>query len=583
MRRAKISKMGPGDFVRLATRCGLDLTELDLAQMARRKLIVPCDGVDGEPYYTELHLYVLAQYMRTVRPIRHPWATKGAEVSLDQVSSLAEEVNRFIARAFSSAGDGPSGQDREFMVAMERFLARIDPFGPVGGFFEMLQAQVIQEIQNSGRLYLEVKQAVSELSALLRGEATWKVEAEDDPRTQKMFDVDESAVEERDGSGDFRSTAVISADEVDASLEADTARETRDAIDEVVSAASEASAISEASGDPETSANSEASGNPEANGNPVANDISEPEEGSPDSFSSAEEIAGEADDDLFQNAAEETQIIEVAAAEEEQLAEETSEPIVLLDAPVEEDAEEEQTPDEGDEESSTDSPDASAPSPPAPPEEDVEKAVAAGPPPSPVERIAELNRRREVYMKEQSWDELAQLYEDGIGLFTEPAERQKVFLTLGTVYEVKLREKSKAFGAFSRAWKEGANTDGGKKALKGIERLGKESEVHQLYLKWLQEQLSGSLEPEVEVRLQKELALGLFSDQEYEQAFSVYASFLEEKPNQNVTLDRLNQLQLFGEHVDDQKLEQCLERLREAELSPKVQRLIEEFAPAIGG
>ena len=575
MKRGKVTKMGPGDFLRLATRCGLELSEVDLAQMARRKLIVPVERDNGESCYTELHLYVVAQYMRAVRPTRHPWATRGAKVTLDQVSTLAGDAEELIASALADERDQPSAEQTEFIVGVERFLARIDPFGPLANIFDLLQSQVIDEVRNTGRLYLEVKAAITELSARLHGASGPDAEEGEVPKTKQMFEV---SIDDSSDSDELRSTQVIGGDEPPSTPKGDTpsAREAiGDAIDEVVSAASEASDANVEESSPE-----------------------EVVELGSDEIPVVEDDDEEVDDGLFQNAAEATQIISVDEAEEESLAEETSEPIVLLEDDVTEEEEPESVEDgpseqvqaldkrlekfsEVEDESSDSEPDVEPDSEPDP---DPEPAPSTSvPPPSPVERIAELNRRREVYMKEQSWDDLVALYEDGIGLFSDPDERQKIFLTLAMLYEVKLREKKKAFDTLDRAWAECETAEHRKKAFDGLQRLGKGSGLHEHYMEWLDEQLSKSLPVEIRVRLQKELALGLFADEKYSAAFTSYATFLSDEPERFVTVERLNQLERLGEHVDTEKVEGFFEELRQRELPTATRELIEEFAPEAAG
>ena len=493
VKQGKMTKMGPAEFLNLAVRCGMELMEVDLAQLARRKLIIPWDSGRGDSWYTELHLYVLAQYFRAVRPTRHPWGTRPADITLDEIAKLAEEANHFLDAAFDADKQGDfDAQEREFIVGVERFLARIDPFGPLGGVFDLLQASVVANLRHSGRLFLEVKGVVTELTGRLEGNG--QSPEQDEPKTQQMF----GELMPPDPPETFRSTQVIGGD--------DRAVQTREAIDEVLSAASEA----------------------------TLDEASEPTSPRGDF-----------------NSIEPTQVIQIP--EEPSLAEESSVPIVLDDSPV------------------------------VKQDDQVEAERASpepeGPPPSPVERIAELNRRREVYMKEQAWDDLVELYEDGIGLFSDPRERRQIFLALATLYEVKLRNKERAFDTFARAWAEGSGEKSREKAWSGLRRLGKEASLHGKFLAWLKEQIDGTIDPAVEPQLQKEFALGLFADEKYRRAFAAWAAYLVSDPERNMSSDRLHQLVRFGEHVEQEVVATFFEELRSADLGEETRDLVEEFTP----
>ena len=600
MKSGNVTKMGPSEFLELASRCGLTLTEVDLAQMARRKLIVSFGPDDGESWYTELHLYVVAKYFQAVRPLRHPWATKAADTTLDQVAALASRVNRFLESTLSSDGDGPGKEDTEFIVGVERFLARIDPFGPLGDVFSLLQPRVIAKMRNEGRLYLEIKGAVSELSTRLHTDSQ-EVPSQQAPRTKQLYGLESVTPKQND---EVRSTQVIGEGA------GETSEAAREAIDEVISAAeSDVDDVDEDDGDqsqqapeqePEV-ANAFADDPetqiievlPERNADAERADKHPETKPKAKSIPKAESSANGAESSQTDESSGPKSIPQAEPAPDltDELIEEDSEPIVLLEEEL--DAEEADLAPAASEDSS----------PPAKMNNKqtreldkrlekfsrdaskttkkkvvIEDMPAATPPPSPVERIAELNRRREVYMKEQAWDELVELYEDGIGLFTDPDERQQIFLVLAMLYEVKLRDKQKAFDTFARAWSERDGDASRSKAFEGLTRLGKSSSLHDRYIDWLQQALAGSLTHDERVRLQKELALGLFADEKYDLAFSSYAAFLAEAPEKNVSTDRLNQLELLGEHVAPEEVEAFFDDLRQRELNSGTRELVEEFA-----
>jgi tetratricopeptide (TPR) repeat protein len=102
------------------------------------------------------------------------------------------------------------------------------------------------------------------------------------------------------------------------------------------------------------------------------------------------------------------------------------------------------------------------------------------------ERIEELNRLRERYLGEQRWEDLAQLYEEGIELFVEPVERQQVFLTLAMLYEVKLKRLDAAFEKFVAAYLEEGTQKAKDKAFEGLQRLGRQSALQVRYVGFLE-------------------------------------------------------------------------------------------------
>ena len=255
------------------------------------------------------------------------------------------------------------------------------------------------------------------------------------------------------------------------------------------------------------------------------------------------------------------QVIQVHLDPEEQgLEEESSDPIVLVDdeegeTHVAESVEEA----DGDAESSASTPSA--------------------PPPSPAERRAEFDKQCRELEAQQQWEHLAELYEGrGMDVTSKPEERQKIFVELGRLYEVKLRDKERAFEAFDRAWREGASTSHRQQALEGIERIGKSSGFFERYLQWLRRQLEEPLDAAERARLSKDLARALFADQQYEDAFEAFASFLVEAPQRHINDDTLGQLDRLGEHVNDGRVQQCYATLRQRDIDESTRDVIDEFA-----
>ncbi len=397
-----MTKLDSGDFLVLASQCGFALKEVDLTQLSRRNLIVPWTDKGGGKWYSELHLFVVAKYLEAVRPVRHPWGTRAAEISLDEVGELGEKVNGFV-----EAQDRGERLDEEeaadFLLALERYLAQVDPFGPLSELFDFVQPGLRSRLRNEGRLFVELRKAARGMAERVEG-ITESVDPETNPMTQPMFGVDEETAD------DLRSTQVIG-DETPEDL-TPKQKVVEQAIDEVLSSVSEVQ--------------------------------EEPYDGD-----------GEDEDDEVDGR---TQVVAIPFGPGEEsfgLGEESSEPIVL-----EEELSEDEIPDdfspaseprevktgqtEGlnrrlDELRKRDATKRTRKPPPL----DDRKEVAR--------RIAHLNRQRESYLREGEWQKLVDLYEEGIELFSNAEERRQVFQVLGKLYESKLDDPVKACGAYARA------------------------------------------------------------------------------------------------------------------------------------
>lgn len=197
------------------------------------------------------------------------------------------------------------------------------------------------------------------------------------------------------------------------------------------------------------------------------------------------------------------------------------------------------------------------------------------------EKIAELNRLREQYLAAQAWSQLVELYEDGIGLFVDSSERQQVYLVLGTLYEIKLKEKGRAMDSFIRAFGEVGNQAGADKALAGMRRLGPSPEVHDGYLANLEEQLAGELEDEDRRYLQRFHALALYGAGEYQRAFLLYASMLAENPDENVNPQSLGDLELLGSEVDVEEVLDFYHDILEQNVRPEIRQWVQNRVEAL--
>ncbi|TXD38187.1 hypothetical protein FRC98_04625 [Lujinxingia vulgaris] len=570
MIRRELEALSSPQFQQLAAQCGLELSEVDFSQLSRRKLLAPFEAVGG---YTRLHLFVLAQYLEAVRPVRHPWGSRAAERTLDEVAELGRELEAIFEGLVAGrlSEDLLSRADKVFRD-LERFLADCDPFGPLGEVIDLLNPGFVAKLRNQGRLYAELRGASRALADVLQG---GERKEEREPMTRPMFQLDVEAAARPAPVDDLRSTQVI--DEV-----METSAGAREAIDEVLNAASEVSEQSAA----------EPFEDDDDDFGEATQILKAPSSFQEDDLRSTQVIEVSLDDiDVLDEDSEPSSVSEASEADEQEseLAEESSDPILLTEeksAPEEapgptrafrrasqptertRDLNERLARLRGDLSEAEETP------PPAVEAEAGGEITAPGD--DLAARIAILNEQRERYIKEQAWEELAALYEDGIELFGAPAERQQVFLVLAMLYEVKLRQKEQAFDAFARAFAERRAEAGRAKALEGLQRLGRAASLHQRYVEWIQTQLSTPLADEEREGLQKELALALFSDRQYQKAFLCYASFLADDPERNINPGNLAQLSRLGEYVEGEEVAAFYQDLLEQELSNPVAALLRE-------
>lgn len=570
MIRRELEALSSPQFQQLAAQCGLELSEVDFSQLSRRKLLAPFEAVGG---YTRLHLFVLAQYLEAVRPVRHPWGSRAAERTLDEVAELGRELEAIFEGLVAGrlSEDLLSRADKVFRD-LERFLAGCDPFGPLGEVIDLLNPGFVAKLRNQGRLYAELRGASRALADVLQG---GERKEEREPMTRPMFQLDVEAAARPAPVDDLRSTQVI--DEV-----METSAGAREAIDEVLNAASEVSEQSAA----------EPFDDDDDDFGEATQILKAPSSFQEDDLRSTQVIEVSLDDiDVLDEDSEPSSVSEASEADEQEseLAEESSDPILLT--------EEKSAPEEAPGPARafrrasqltertralnerlarlrSDLSEAEETPPPAVEAEAGGEITAPGD--DLAARIAILNEQRERYIKEQAWEELAALYEDGIELFGAPAERQQVFLVLAMLYEVKLRQKEQAFDAFARAFAERRAEAGRAKALEGLQRLGRAASLHQRYVEWIQTQLSTPLADEEREGLQKELALALFSDHQYQKAFLCYASFLADDPERNINPGNLAQLSRLGEYVEGEEVAAFYQDLLEQELSNPVAALLRE-------
>lgn len=383
---------------------------------------------ESESVYTELHLYVAAQYLEAVRPYRHVWAPREAQITLPEVEHLAARVNEFVT------GQLDAEMGRTLLVDVERFLVGIDPFGPLSEVIDFFQPGLKTRLRNQGRLYVELRRAATMLAAELS-----EID-QDDRLTQPMDGLTNPGMDEID---DLRSTQVIGEEE---SLRSKAVQE---AIDNVLAAVSS-----------------------------VFDESDEEEEAIDTSLPSATEMKFEGSKKKDPEQAEVAEV-RLQAPMAEGLEEESSEPIVLR---TEEKSEADEEPGgDGEEErlfvddsfhveENGDTLEEAAS------RDEVQPKVRRGKSEekSVPNRIDELNRLRQVYLKDQRWEELVQLYEAELELFRDPQELQTVYLVMATLYETKLDRPERALTLFGKAF-EVSGGEGRKKAQRALNRLGEKA------------------------------------------------------------------------------------------------------------
>ncbi|MBA2663202.1 MAG: hypothetical protein H0U74_12995 [Bradymonadaceae bacterium] len=529
------------DFLRLANICGMSLTAADLFQLNRRKFLCPLEESSGvEELYCSLHLYMLAIYFEGVRHFRHPWASTAPERTLDEVGSMCRELGEFVERLRGKRETPVSGEEvATLAMEMERYLHGIDPFGPLAGIIDIMRADVVEKLRGAGRLYAELRltgAALAEMVERIESGAEVSVErpaALTEPKTQAIVVADEPIE-------DLRRTQLIErseASEVIVAYEASATVEGMEPVDAVAVAKEEDEDLRRTQ---------------------VMDTL----------MSLPSVIESEAEPGIAEESSTPMDLIDEQADDEPQTAEVTGLPEAAADD-VSADAVPVAAADHGahgfgrDDSRTSRNEDLSnhlerlrvedrQGAPPEAPQKVKQAAPVEGR--KLADRIAELNRQREKYLKEQAWEKLVHLYEEGIDLFSDGAERQQVYLVLATLYEMKLREKARALDAFIRAFAELGSEASMEKELDGIERLGRLPEVNEGYLATLESELAGSLGVGERRKLQRHFAIALYGAGQYQRAFLFYASMLAENPDENIDPQSLGDLELLGSEVKAEEL-----------------------------
>ena len=166
------------------------------------------------------------------------------------------------------------------------------------------------------------------------------------------------------------------------------------------------------------------------------------------------------------------------------------------------------------------------------------------------EKIQELNQKREAYMREQNWEGLVALYEDGITLF-EAQERQQVHLTLAKLYELKLQDSARAFENMTAAFSLGGPRAIQEKIIEAMQRSGGGGAQKESYLAWLEEQAGATdLAPDSMELLQMTWSRHLRAE-DPQRAFFSFASYLADNPEERASESTLAFFEELGEGVEN--------------------------------
>ncbi len=180
-------------------------------------------------------------------------------------------------------------------------------------------------------------------------------------------------------------------------------------------------------------------------------------------------------------------------------------------------------------------------------------------------QIQELNAKREAYMNEQNWTGLVQLYEEGVELF-EGSERQQVYLTLAKLYELKIKDTSRALENMALAFEMGGEEAVLRKIIDALRRLGN-GPTRQALMAWVEVQLgSGQWEFAITEALQRMRAGLLQETGDAQRGFLMYASFVADSPERAATDSGLDFLEGLAEGVDATELYELYDELIEQSL-----------------
>lgn len=532
------------DFLRLAHLAGISVTEDDLNQLQKRQFLPT--HPDPSLVFSPAHLYVLGLYFDAVQVIRHPWVTRPSDRKIEDVKAKAVSLQRLLD-AIDKQTITPAVADEAgtIIIEMERFLANIDPFGPLANVVDILRPEVLDQFRGAGRLYVELRRVATSIAAQIEQ----ILEPENTPHTGEIPE-DEDDDPRRTASMDIAS---IQSD----SLSSHTVHE-RPTVERQITPGIQPIATPTPT-------------------RPVTPLVPEPvasrpqPEPTPEPQKPVEELKPVVENrpmpavETTQAALAPTPVIaqkQSSWMDDFDEDEGTSEPTSLIELS-----------------SAKVKASESKPEPATTPAPEPDKKLEEAPeeePNSPEEiarQIEELNRLRETYIQTANWPALAALYEERIELFEDPAEREQIHLALGAIYESKLQQPRIAFDSYLAALD--SNGPASEKAFEGLRRTGRHPDSRSSYISWLEKNLNNSKRSVLQRReLQTEFT-GLLKDRgEGQRAFLLYAAFLAGNPEENLAADTLAHLEDLGADQGEDGLDEFFADILESTSNPRVLELV---------
>lgn len=561
-------------FAALVERVGFSLELEDFEPLIEGGYLLPLEG-EGQTFCA-LQLFGLQRYMEAVRSDHHPWLEPEAHPPTDEARHIMAHLT-MLANRLREGFVGAVRRDELEQLALDikRSLEATNPLGPLAVMLEWLRPEVAQQLSGELRLWVELARVVEDIEYLV---AHYDENAATSPMghasvsgltsrqlrtTQDMNAVDKSTLRTPSAASQTSTPAegrhlvnIPAPSSVRVTAEMEAVQPTQAAPEgELQEGQNPFDRVS----NPSTSNNTDLQHRLEALRNldgkrarggslgakaiALAQARSEEEK-----ESEPEELAPK----LEESAPEEVD------AEEPSAAQEVSENIF---------AEEDKTrllemPAGGMQQDASPEPPASperAEEPPAAPEHEEARPQPQQPPASMAQKIQQLNQKREAYMREQNWDGLIRLYEEGIELF-ESQERQQVHLTLAKLYELKLGNSELAFENMTRAFELG-----GPRALreKILEAMRRSKGGGSAYASWLESSLQRSDVAGDSQELLQVAWAKLLKSTDPQRAFFSFASYIADRPSERTTPELLAIFDSLGEGVGDQDVDDFYEDMLE--------------------
>lgn len=617
MSRYPIQSMSLEAFASLVEQVGMPIELEDFEQLIEHKLLLPLDGDpgDGLPEFCLLQLFGLARYIDAVTILHHPWLgdPEGLDAAIDEARHVTVHLTSLANRLRDEAEFVRKEELEQIVLEFQRELQQSNPFGPLASIIDFARRDVIEQMQGATRFWAEMHFCASALAEMADGLARGDL-AETAPmghasvsglasrglRTTQDMDAVESValrstLELEKPEADDASETVASAldagikpptssprvtaemdaverpeDDEDAPLDdegeeeganpfkRDASQSTSnnsdlqqrlEALRNLDGRRARASSIgAKAIALAQAKAEAEADDEPEEEEGVVPESARDQEESevvlTEEEGASAEDEAP-AGQNIF-SVEENTFILEHEAdgGEDEDVANEDHVELVEDEAPLE-DLEPE--PDEASE--------------PSQPEEQSDHVSMA-------EKIQELNQKREAYMREQNWEGLVALYEDGISLF-ESQERQQVHLTLAKLYELKLQDSARAFENMTAAFALGGPRAIQEKIIEAMQRSGGGGAQKESYVAWLEEQAQATDLALSSMELLQMTWSRHLRAEDPQRAFFSFASYLADNPEERANEESLTFFEELGEGVEHEELyalyDDLLEQVRRGE------------------